>query len=465
MARLHTRMYVHFLVVLVVVGATAAVVFALGARDAFRREMVFRREMALRLSRYVAVLVGEHITDPSGLAARLERIHEDLHVDLRVYDLDGRVIASAGHEVPALTPKEEADVRAGSVVLRAHPMGLAAAPVRDPSSGAVLGFVAGASRGAFGGAPPIWRPVSVIVLVLLVVAIATRPLSQRISRPVERLREAARRLGGGDLSARVSTDGSHRRRADEITELTGAFNDMADRIERLVGAEKELLANVSHELRSPLARIRVAVELLPRGVDADRLLRDVERDLGDLDRLIENVLTTARLDTTGLPARLGIVDARVLLVDLAERARHDPLTANSPVTVDDGPSIEMTADEGLLRRAVWNLIENAAKYGAPPIALAARRDGESATLTVTDHGDGIPPEDREAVFAPFYRRDVARTPGGSGEQRRGFGLGLTLARRIATVHGGTVRVEAVSESERPKGCRVVMPIPVTSAAA
>src|SRR5262249_58497438 len=134
---------------------------------------------------------------------------------------------------------------------------------------------------------------------------------------------AARRLGAGDLSARVPTEGVHPRRRDEIAELTRAFNEMAERVERLVHAEKDLLANVSHELRSPLARIRVALALLPRGSDDDdRLVRDVERDLAELDRLVEDVLTTARLEATGLPTHLGAGDARALLEELAQRARH-----------------------------------------------------------------------------------------------------------------------------------------------
>src|SRR5262249_59397459 len=105
---------------------------------------------------------------------------------------------------------------------------------------------------------------------------------------------AARRLGAGDLSARVPTEGVHPRRRDEITELTRAFNEMAERVERLVRAEKDLLANVSHELRSPLARIRVALALLPREAADDRRLSDIERDLAEPDRLLEDLLTTAR---------------------------------------------------------------------------------------------------------------------------------------------------------------------------
>jgi len=452
-ARLHSRIYLHFLGVLLVVAVTTGVVFALGAREAFRREM------APRMTRHLASLVGERIGDPAALAARLNQIHDDLHVAVRVRDVNGRVIAAAGEDLPPLTAAELRDVRAGGVIVRGRPLGFAAAPIRDPSSGAVVGFVEGGVPRHL-GPPPLWRPILVVVLALLGVAVATRPLAQRISGPVERLTAAARRLGGGDLSARAPADGARARRADEITELTRAFNEMAERVERLVRAEKDLLANVSHELRSPLARIRVALALLPREADDERRLRDVERDLAELDRLVEDVLTTARLEATGLPAHLGPVDARALLAELVARARQDPLTAALAVRVADGPAVTLTADEALLRRALWNLVENAAKYGAPPITLSAALEGERVVFGVSDEGPGVAAADRERVFAPFYRGDVARTPDPVGEARRGVGLGLTLARRVAEVHGGAIAIEPVEDAGgAPRGCRVVLTIP------
>jgi len=455
-ARLHSRIYLHFLGVLLVVAVTTAVVFALGAREAFRRDM------APRVTRHLASLVGERIGDPSALTARLQQMHEDLHLAVRVRDLDGRVIAAAGDDLPTLTPAEQANVRAGRVVMRPRPMGFAAAPIRDPSTGAVVAIVEGAVPRPM-GTPSLWRPVLVVAVALLAVAAATRPLAQRISRPVERLTAAARRLGAGDLSARVPTDGAHaRHRTDEITELTRAFNEMAERVERLVRADKELLANVSHELRSPLARIRVALALLPREADDDHRLRDIERDLAELDRLVEDVLTTARLEATGLPTHLAPVDARALLRNLAERAQHDPLTSALPVRVEDGPPVTLTGDEALLRRALWNLVENAAKYGEPPIILSASVEGERAVFRVQDEGAGVASSERERVFAPFYRGDAARTPD-PGEARRGVGLGLTLARRVAEVHGGDIAIGAVTEAHgQPRGCRVTLSIPLTA---
>jgi len=451
-ARLHSRIYLHFLGVLIVVGVTTMIVFAMGARDAFRREM------GHRMTQHLASLAGERLDDPTALAARLRRIHDDLHIDVCVRDAAGRVVAASGADLPALAPDEAAEVRGGETVFHRGPMGFAAVPIRD-GSGAVIGVLQ-ATVPRPPRMPRFWRPMLVVALALLVVAVLTLPLARRISRPLERLTEAARRLGGGDLSARVPVEAVHGRRADEIKELTRAFNEMAERIERLVRAEKELLASVSHELRSPLARIRVALELLPTDDASAERVRDVERDLAELDRLIEDVLTTARLGVTGLPTHLATIDARALLTDVAERARHDPTTAATPVGVVDGPAITVVADEALLRRALWNLVENAAKYGAPPVLLAAARDGDHVTLSVSDAGAGIAPADRERVFAPFFRGDAARTPDATGESRRGVGLGLTLARRVAEVHGGSIVIESARKADgEERGCRVVVVLP------
>ena len=443
MARLHSRIYWHFLGVLLVVAVTTAAVLGFGVRNAFRREA------GQAVARHLAALLGEHATDAAGLENRVRQLNRDLHISLRVTDLDGRVLASAGESLPPLPAANVAALRAGGDIVWTRHMGFAA-PIRQPGSGAVVGVVE-ATVPHRPGMPPIWGPLLWVVIALGVVALATRPLARRISRPLARLTDAARRLGGGDLTARVPVEGLQRRRDDELAQLTRAFNEMAERVERLVRSEKELLANVSHELRSPLARIRLALELLPRdGADAQRL-RDVERDLAELDRLIEDVLTAARLDATGLPAHLEIVDAGVLLDEIAERASRDPIVAGMALRVDKGAGVQLTADAALLRRALWNVVENAAKYGAPPITVSATREGDRITLAVSDEGTGVAPDERERVFAPFYRGEAAR---GSG--RQGVGLGLTLARRVAEVHGGTVTIDSGGQA---RGTRVVMSLP------
>jgi two-component system OmpR family sensor kinase len=453
--RLHSRVYLHSLIVLLVVGAATSLVFALVNQGGTFREM------GERMARHTAAVAGEQIGNPADLARRIERLHADLDLDVTVRDLDGRVLATAGARESAPPADVIASARSGRVVARARPVPYAVAPVRDPASGAVVATVMVSAQHRF-GPHGLGRPLLFVTVVLLAVAVASRPLARRLSRPLERLTTAARQLGGGDLGARAPLPPRRGRwwrhhAADEIVQLTVAFNEMAERVERLVRGQKELLANVSHELRSPLTRLRMALALLPRDGATEARLADAERDLAELDQLIDDVLATARLEATGLPTRLAEVDVGVLLAGLAERARHDPAVAGKTVAVAAGPPLTLVADEGLLRRALWNLIENAGKYGAPPITLAAAREGERVLLIVTDEGPGIAREARERVLDPFYRLDAARTPGGPGPS--GVGLGLTFARRVAEVHGGAIVVGAIEEGGRERGCRVTIALP------
>lgn len=456
MRRLFARIYLHFLGGLLVVAIAVSVLFAFTARGAFVQES------SGRTSRHVASLMGEAFGDRPALARRVQQIHKELELDLVVRDLEGRVVAGAGAAPPTFTPEQLAQVRTGLRMVQPDPEWSVASPVRDPKTGAVIGTVETTShrRARWRG---LTRPATMLGLMVVMFAGAAALLARRISRPLERLTAAVRRLGTGDLAARVPLDQRtwwRRRqpsRGDELAELTQAFNDMAERVERLVAGQKELMANVSHELRSPLTRIRVALELLPRNEEADARLHEVEADLDELERLIEDVLTTARLDATGLPPHPSSMDARQIMADLAERASRDPATAGLTVSLDGSTSVECVADPALLRRAVWNLIENAAKYGAPPITLAAEREGSDVVLSVTDEGAGIPPEERERVLAPFYRLDKARTPEGP---THGFGLGLTLAHRVAEVHGGRIVIgPAHDHGGREHGCRVSLILP------
>ena len=456
MGRLFARIYLHFLGVLLVVAVVSSMVFAWTARGAFVQES------SGRISRHISSLVAEVYRDPPALARRVQQIHEELELDLVARDIQGRVLVSAGNDLPSFTPEQLAQVRTGLRMVQPNPEWSVAAPVRDPKSGAVIGTLESSAhrRSRLRG---LTRPATILTLLLVLFAFPAAILARRISRPVERLTEAARRLGAGDLTARVPTRTRSRwfgrRGSDELSDLTRAFNDMAERIERLIAGQKELMANISHELRSPLTRIRVALELLPHNGAAQARLKDVEADLDELERLIEDVLTATRLEVTGLPPHPERVEVRSLLEDLAARARLDPRLGPERVRTEPGAPIELEADPTLLRRALWNLVDNAAKYGAPPVALMAERHNGTIELSVSDDGPGIPPEERERVLAPFYQLDRARTP---GRPSRGFGLGLTLAGRVAEVHHGAITIgpaETVDGAER--GCRVTLTLPAS----
>jgi signal transduction histidine kinase len=208
---------------------------------------------------------------------------------------------------------------------------------------------------------------------------------------------------------------------DEVADLATSFNRAADRIEALVGAQRTLLASASHELRSPLARIRVALELM--GAERPDLRERVARDIAELDDLIGELLLASRLQAAAELDRREEVDLLGLVAE--EAARSGAEAGGEPAT--------LRGDARLLRRLVRNLLENAARHGAPPVEASVRKEGGRVRLRVCDRGPGVPPDERERIFAPFYRPS-SRPPADAGS-----GLGLALVRQIARGHGGEAR--------------------------
>jgi signal transduction histidine kinase len=268
----------------------------------------------------------------------------------------------------------------------------------------------------------------VIVLVVLFVAVAAGayPVVRRLTRRLEALKQGVEQFGAGELSHRVEVNGS-----DEVAAVASSFNVAAERVEALVQSHRSLLANASHELRSPLARMKMAVSMLDGAVPAQRekLKAEIDRNVAELDALVEEVLLASRLEVAQDPLHRDRVD--LFAVAAEEAARVD-------ATVDAEEETVIAGDERLLRRALRNLLENARRYGGGEITVVLRPpapDG-ATTILVCDRGAGVPPEMRERIFEPFFRLP------GHAEQAGGVGLGLSLVKQIAERHGGTVRCEA-----------------------
>lgn len=279
---------------------------------------------------------------------------------------------------------------------------------------------------------------------LAIVGVGSFLTARWIVRPLETLSKAARSLGAGDLNVRAGLT-----RSDELGEVGRAFDEMAGRMQGLLLAERELMANVSHELRTPLARIRVALDLAGEadGAAAARAsLAEIQEDLAEIEALIDDILTTTRLDIQGGRAPTGRFELHVESVGpglIGERssarfgARHPrrPLE----VTVDERlPLIQ--ADPGLLRRVIDNLLENADKYSpdpGAPIMLRVTSRNDSVIFEVEDRGVGIHADDLPSVFTPFFRGERSRSRGTGG-----VGLGLTLAKRIVDAHRGQIDVRS-----------------------
>jgi signal transduction histidine kinase len=385
---------------------------------------------------WIAWHLGDLLAQPQELRRELEDLRNRSRIEMSLFDANGHLLASNATVPPApLGPAEVERL------------------VREPTrfadgTGVVARLDAGRKVAGYTLVKyplpdlPLGTATAQLLVALGVIAVLSIPLARSVTRPVERLATLTRAFGAGDFTARARTD-----RNDEIGDLARAFDEMADRIMELRRSEKELLANVSHELRTPLARIRLALELLAGG-DTKRAasyVTDIEEDLAELERLLDDVMTTARLDLARgaggdvlPPLRKEALDGAQLLeaarsrfaIRFPERTLRCSVAKELPV---------VSADPALLRRVLDNLLDNAAKYSEPADVIELESDASENALVVDvrDHGMGIPPADLERVFEPFFRSDRSRD-----RATGGVGLGLAVARRIVEAHGGTITAES-----------------------
>jgi len=257
-------------------------------------------------------------------------------------------------------------------------------------------------------------------LLAIAIALGAYPIVRRITRRLERLQTQVEALGAGDLTVRVEVEGR-----DEVAQLARSFNHAADRIARLVNAQRTMLAGASHELRSPLARMRMAIELLPHA-ERPELQGRLTQDIAELDALIGELLLASRLDALEHLEHTEEIDLLALLAE--EGARSAAEVSGSPVCIQGDPR--------MLRRLLRNLFENAQRYaaGSSIEASVVPLHPSGARLCIADRGPGVPEQERERIFAPFYRPTGMRERGDGG-----VGLGLALVRQIARHHGGDVR--------------------------
>jgi signal transduction histidine kinase len=352
-------------------------------------------------------LLPERDSPPGAVAGAIARLGDEIGGDISVYDADGALVASHGAPIapasservgPAMPPPVmRLDLADGRFVL--------ARPRPPPHPGL--------------------RILSIALVVAGGVALAAYPVAGRLTRRLEGLRSGVEKWGAGALSLRVDETGD-----DEVAVVARTFNVAASRVEELLTSQKALLANASHELRSPLARLRMAIELwLERREPGIR--EEIVRNLAEIDQLVAEILLASRLNHGAPNAGVG---APIDLVGLAaeESAPFQATVASAPA---GGGPIEIVGDATLLRRLIRNLLENAVRHGRPPIHVEVTGGPAGARIVVSDHGRGIPAGERERVFEPFYR------PAGRSESSGGWGLGLSLVRQIARRHGGAAFCE------------------------
>ena len=256
-----------------------------------------------------------------------------------------------------------------------------------------------------------------LALIGLVVAGVAYPLAKRLTRRLEGLKQAVEALGDGNFTTRVPVVG-----CDEVSSLAGSFNQAAERIESLLQSHKKLLANASHELRSPLTRIRLALEMQNEHPTPE-LSAEMQRNIRELDQLIEEILLASRLDAMREPIASELFNLTELVADECKQA--DVQCELVPFT--------LKGDARLIRRMLRNLLENARSHGGDKTHVTMSTTKIEVVIQVRDNGNGIPEIEHDRIFEPFYR------PVGSREKEGSYGPGLSLVRQIAEHHKGNVR--------------------------
>jgi len=381
-----------------------------------------------------------------GLWKYLHSVHDTYHVRLFIFDASGKDLLGRK------PPEWVRDAKAGSLSpastflgrFRPNQFLRASLTAPDGQQYTMVTELPPEPHGpfAFHGIPGLG-----LLIGILCSGVVCYVLARYLTSPITRLRAAAQRMASGDLTARAGIPGSRRR--DETAELVRDFDLMADRIENLVGAQRQLLRDISHELRSPLARLNVALELARQrsGVDAHNALDRIERETSRLNEMIQRLLTLVRLEGGDDSLEKSAVHLQDLIQEIAKDAAFEAQSRQCQVEVEISADCVVSGSPSLLYSAIENVVRNAIRYteeGTPVrIGLQTEENAEAveAVVRVMDSGPGVPQEALDKLFLPFYRIDDAR-----GRQTGGVGLGLAITARAVSLHGGSVRA-----ANRPEG--------------
>lgn len=275
-----------------------------------------------------------------------------------------------------------------------------------------------------------------LIIAALISGLVCFLLAQYLTGPIQKLGLATRKFAAGDLDVRVTPELGNRR--DEIVDLALEFDNMAVRIKQLLESHMQLVGDVSHELRSPLARLHVALGLARQKAsqNIDTELDRIELEAEKLNEMIDQVITISRLESGSKLVQFQPLNLNELLRDLVEKANFEVQQKSCSIQLDDPVDISFEGDGGLLNSALENVIRNAIKYTADNTAVEIALeydDTEQIQITVRDHGPGAPENMLEKLFEPFVRMDSARDRNSGG-----YGLGLAIAERSIRLHQGKI---------------------------
>jgi signal transduction histidine kinase len=359
------------------------------------------RRDAERLQNFAGGRFAKVWDDPPARLELATAVAQAFDASVRVEDVNGQKLDSVG----------------GACVKEA-------VSIRVERDGRVLGTV----HGCFQRYNAHWAGVAVTLLAaFFTIWAATAKLTRKLTRPLQDLTRVTREIGEGKLESRVRLGYTHR---GEVGILAESINEMAKRIERQMKDQRELLAGVSHEIRSPLARLRVLAELLQGGTASPDLHAKIELEVAEIDDLVGKLLASSRLDFGAL--ELSVLCARDVALRALERAG-----LGAELLQDTSNEATLRGDATLLARALGNLLENAAHHAGGVSALTLKTEGDNVLFEVTDAGPGLSAEALARGFDPFFRG----SNDGQTSSRGALGLGLSLVQRIARAHGGDASIE------------------------
>jgi two-component system sensor histidine kinase CpxA len=446
MRSLFLKIFFWFWATVIVTGVALILTFILEPRSVPSRWYATLTDTA-RYSGTIAVETAERDGIASA-SAYLARMEHETHMKACLFDTAGSVIAGAGcRSFQNMTSQ----VVASHALEFSMKYGLArVALVVSGKGGRNYVFATelpAGPRAALG----ITRTAAVLQwgVALLVSGLICSLLTRYLTAPILQLRQTSQKLAAGDLSARTSSRLGQRR--DEIGDLVSDFNAMASRIEELISRQRQLISDISHELRSPLARLNVALDLGRERKGNDPAFEQMQEDIRLMDEMIGRLLTIAKLDISTSQIPMTDVDLADLVSQISSNAEFESREPNGGIRLTvSGQCIVLGSGE-LLHSAIENVVRNAICYTESGTSVEVRltcegsSSGARVRLTVRDYGPGVPESELKNIFQPFYRVAGARD-----RQSGGTGLGLAIAERVVRMHGGTIR----AENAAPRGLRV-----------
>lgn len=395
-SRLHRRLFLWFGLSIVLTGGAMGFVMHTVGGGEFGWKKTMDRGRAFVAGQYHDVW-----NDPVRRSALTNAIARDLQMGVVVEDASGNIIEAAG-------PCDKKDIHS-RVMNGSETLGIVhICTPRGPRGGWLVFYVLGV------GFLMLWGTSGVI--------------ARRLVKPLGEVARVANEIGNGNLKTRVTL---RRNKVGEIAELADRINHMADRIERQMADQRELLAAVSHEIRSPLARLRVLVDLARDGGTSEKVASDIEREVVEIDSLVGQLLASSRLDFEAIEHK------RFDVGETARRSLERVGLSEELLRTGDEPAVVL-GDPTLVARALLNLLDNAKKHAHGVSALVIEQKKGEIVLAVDDDGPGFTDGDLPKVFETFVRGE--RSAGSS------LGLGLSLVQRIARAHGGRAWAE-----NRPQG--------------